>query len=74
MTNFDDLKLKVSLILAFSIFMSSLNFMLSCVEHKKGFITLGPSFFNTEPKQFITLNSFVFLTKIAMDLNLPFQT
>ena len=42
MTDFDYLNLEIPLILAVLIFMSSLKFMLSCVEHEKSFITLGP--------------------------------
>ena len=42
MTGFGDLNLKIPSILAVSIFMSCLNFMLSWVEHEKSFITLGP--------------------------------
>ena len=39
MTDFCDLNLKFPLILAISVFLCSLNFMLSRVEHKKSFIT-----------------------------------
>ena len=42
MIDFDDLNLKMSLILAILIYMSNLNFMLSLVEHEKKFISLGP--------------------------------
>ena len=35
MTGFDDLNIRFPLILAISVFMSSLNFMLSKVEHEK---------------------------------------
>ena len=42
MTGFIDLNLKFPLILAISVFISSLNFMLSRVEHEFFFITLGP--------------------------------
>ena len=35
MTGFDDLTLKILLILAILMFMNSLNFMLSLVEHEK---------------------------------------
>ena len=41
MTSFDKLSLKIPLILATLIFMSSLSFMLSRVELKKSSITLG---------------------------------
>ena len=41
MTDFEDLNLKISLIVAIFIFMSYLNFMLSQVEHEKSFITSG---------------------------------
>ena len=34
-----DLNLKIPLILAISVFMSSLNFMLSLLEHEQSFIT-----------------------------------
>ena len=37
MTGIGDLNLKIPLILAISV-----NFMLSCVEHEKSFITSGP--------------------------------
>ena len=47
MTGFGDLNLKSPLILAISVFMSSLNFMLSLVEHEKSFITLGPGYDQT---------------------------
>ena len=39
MTGFDDLNLKLRLILAVLVFMSSLNLMLSRVEHEESFIT-----------------------------------
>ena len=39
MTDFDDLNLKFPPIVVISIFMSSLNFMLSRVEHENSFIT-----------------------------------
>ena len=42
MTSFYGSILKIPLILAILIFMSNLNIMLSCVEHEKSFITLGP--------------------------------
>ena len=42
MTDFVDLNLKIPIILVISIFISSLNFMLSRVEHEKSFITSGP--------------------------------
>ena len=42
MTGFGDLNLKMPSILAISIFMSILNFMLSWVENEKSFITLAP--------------------------------
>ena len=42
MTAFGDSKLKFPLIFAISVFMSTLNFMLSRGEHEKSFITLGP--------------------------------
>ena len=42
MTGFGDLNPKFPLILAISVFMSSLQFILSRVEHEKGSITLGP--------------------------------
>ena len=42
MTGFGDLNLKLQLILDISVFMSSLNFMLTRVEHGKSFITGGP--------------------------------
>ena len=42
MIGFGDLNLKFQLILAISVIMSSLNFMLSRVEHEKSFITSGP--------------------------------
>ena len=42
MTGFDDISLNISMILASLIFMGSLNFILSRVEHEKSFITLGP--------------------------------
>ena len=42
MTGFAALNLKIPLFLAISIFMSSLNFRLSRVEHEKRFITLRP--------------------------------
>ena len=42
MTDIGDLNLEIPLILAFSIFMSILNFKLSCVEHEQSFITSGP--------------------------------
>ena len=45
MTSFGNLILKFLLILAISVFMSSLNFMLSRVEHEKCFITWEPGFF-----------------------------
>ena len=47
MTAFGDLTMKSPLILAFSVFMSSLNFMLSSLEHEKSFITLGPGLFKS---------------------------
>ena len=43
MAGFYDLNLKMLLILAILIFMSSLNVMLSKVEHEKSFITSEPS-------------------------------
>ena len=42
MFGFDDLNLKFPLILAISVFRSSLNFMFSRVEHDKCFIISGP--------------------------------
>ena len=42
MYGFGDLNLKIPFIFAISIFMSCLNFMLSCVEHEKKIITSGP--------------------------------
>ena len=42
MKEFDDINLKISLILAILIFMSNLYFMLSGVEHENSFITSGP--------------------------------
>ena len=42
MTGFDDLNLKIQKILVISIFISSLNFMLSRVEYEKSFITSKP--------------------------------
>ena len=39
MTGFGDLNLKFPLILAILVLISSLNFMLSSVEHEKSFIT-----------------------------------
>ena len=42
MIDFDDLNLKIALILAILIFMINLNNLLSRVEHEKSFITLGP--------------------------------
>ena len=42
MPGFDDLSLKIPLILAFVIYMSILNFMLSRVEHEKSFIIPAP--------------------------------
>ena len=39
MTGFGDLNLKFPLIMAISVFMSSLNFMLSRVEHEESFKT-----------------------------------
>ena len=42
MTDFYDLNLNFPISLAISVFMSSLNFMLSRVEHEKSFITSGP--------------------------------
>ena len=42
MTGFGDLNLIFLLILALSVFMSSLNLILSRVEHEKSFITCGP--------------------------------
>ena len=42
MTGFGNLNLKFPLTLAISVSMSSLNFMLSSVEHDKCFIALGP--------------------------------
>ena len=42
MTSFGDLNLKFPLILAISVFMIRLNFMLGRVEHEKSFITSGP--------------------------------
>ena len=40
--SFDYFSLKIILILASLMFMSSLNFMLSRVEHEKCFMTQGP--------------------------------
>ena len=42
MTVFSDFNLKFPIIWATSVFMSSLNFMLSRVKHEKSFITLRP--------------------------------
>ena len=42
MTGFGDLSLKYPLILAISVLMSCLHFMLSGVKHEKSFITLRP--------------------------------
>ena len=42
MNGIGNLNIKFSLILANLVFVSSLNFMLSCVEHEKSFITSGP--------------------------------
>ena len=42
MTRFDYLNLKFQFIWAILAFMSSSDFMLSCVEHEKSFITSGP--------------------------------
>ena len=39
MLGFGDLNLKIPSNLAISVFMSILNFMLSCVENEKSFIT-----------------------------------
>ena len=44
-SGFDEINLKFLLSLAISVFMSSLNFMLSRVEHEICFITLGPGHF-----------------------------
>ena len=42
MSGFGDLNLKFPLIVAISVFMSSLNFMLSLVENERSFIISGP--------------------------------
>ena len=42
MIDFDDLNLKISLILVILILMGNLHFMLSIVEHEKRFIISGP--------------------------------
>ena len=42
MTGFGDLNLKFPGILAISVFMNSLNFLLSTVEREKSFITSEP--------------------------------
>ena len=42
MTDFGNVNLKFLLNLAISVFMSSLNFMLSYLELEKSFIALGP--------------------------------
>ena len=42
MIGFGELNLKFPLILAISVLKSNLNFILSRVEHKNSFITLGP--------------------------------
>ena len=42
MTGFGDLNLKNPSILANSVFMSIINFMLSLVEHEKSSLTSGP--------------------------------
>ena len=44
MTGFAGFNLKIPFILAVLMFMSNSNFMLSCVEHEKSCITLGPGF------------------------------
>ena len=44
MTGFGDLNLKIPSILAISILMSRINFMLNRVENENSFITLGPVF------------------------------
>ena len=42
MTGFGDSNLKFTMILAISVFLSNLKFMLSRVEHENSFITSGP--------------------------------
>ena len=46
MAGSSELNLKIPLILAISIFISILNFMLSSVEHEKSFITLRPGLYS----------------------------
>ena len=53
-TDFGDLNLKLPLILAISVFMSNLNFMLCRVEHEKCFITCGPVLLTQWSRLFIT--------------------
>ena len=55
MTGFGDLNLKFSMIQAISVFMSSLNFMLSKVEHENSFITSEPRLYVRKLRGFMVV-------------------